>query len=677
MKRDIIKGIAVNNPWDIDKDYLLFTIDYAAKMGFDHVQIVGPIHDVVRGNCDGMTPYRKYSQFNDEKDMPYVEYNLDAVNAACDKAAAYGIKTYMWHHELELPNNFREAFPETLNSYGDVEVTHPIIKDFLENKIIDFFYYYPNMDGLILTLHETKYPLLKLKNQKLDKIQRVRYVTQILYDTCKALGKELIVRPFASIEEDYQMMLNAYEEISTDMMVMDKWTQFDWSLTMPHNRFFYKIQKNPLFVEADIFGEFFGKGHLPLMLKNHIAAKFAYCEGFSPKGYVARIDRSEQIPFGGVNEVNNEILRAYYFGEDPDAAIDAFMETKYPGAGSLVKAIMEKTEDVLIKTIWIKGYYYSQLSLFPNINHSKNHFYFEMMRENSDIASDEWFIPKDWEPVTIQAIIEEKETAVREAKALYEQVCALEDKIEAKEYKKLWTKFSNLKLVTQIWLELTKMFIHYVRYFETRDEQQKTALKKAMEDIVALSDKGIEILGDAFYCAGTRDAFRKGSDSNVVQNLVDEIWESFELELEATERLEKEQNLLDFIICGGGMEGHRLQKEVNFSDTFAHNGAICRIPGDIRGAKWCSINAHGWFSYEMAVKPGAVNTFIIEAEGYDGEMDTLVTIGDTEYEIHEKTTDKIEISLSYTAPEDESVVRIRFDKLSGHTPCVYSIRVTK
>ena len=32
-----------------------------------------------------------------------------------------------------------------------------------------------------------------------------------MHDTCKKLGKELIVRPFASLEEDYVMMTKAYE----------------------------------------------------------------------------------------------------------------------------------------------------------------------------------------------------------------------------------------------------------------------------------------------------------------------------------------------------------------------------------------------------------------------------------------------------------------------------------
>lgn len=325
----LIKGISVCNPVEIDRDYLLYTIDYAAQNGFDHLQIIGPIHDYVKGNIDGMTMYRKYSGFNDEKNLEYVRFCEDVINEACKKAKNHGIKTFMWHHELYLPDKFKNEFPEIINSYGDIEASHPLIEDFLRNKIIDFFHTYPDMDGIILTLHETSIPLLKLKNQKLGKIERVKFVTEILYNSCISLGKELIVRPFASIEEDYDMLTKAYEEISTNLMVMDKWTQFDWSLTMPSNRFFNKIKSNPLFVEADIFGEFFGKGRLPLMLSKHIMDKFDYCSKFDPAGYVARIDRNGQIPFGDINEVNLNIMNACLSGEDVDVEIDSFFKSKY------------------------------------------------------------------------------------------------------------------------------------------------------------------------------------------------------------------------------------------------------------------------------------------------------------------------------------------------------------
>ena len=46
-----------------------------------------------------------------------------------------------------------------------------------------------------------------------------------------------------------------------------------------------------------------------------------------------------------------------------------------------------------------------------------------------------------------------------------------------------------------------------------------------------------------------------------------------------------------------------------------------------------------------------------------------------EYEIHEKTEGRKEIMFTYMADPGEKAVRIRVDKLSGNTPCVYAIKV--
>ena len=670
-RKQIIKGIAVCNPVDIDKDYLLFTVDYAAEMGFNHMQIVGPIHDAVKGNVDGMTLYRKYSMFNDEKDLPYVKHAVEAVNEACVKTISHGIKTYVWHHELELPSAFKEVYPEVLNNCGDIEVTHPLVKDFLEHKIIDFFYAYPNIDGIILTLHETKIPLLKLKDQKLGKIERVKYVTQILFDTCKGLGKELIVRPFASLEEDYVMMAKAYEEISTDLLVMDKWTQFDWSLTMPHNAFYHKIKNNPLFVEGDIFGEFFGKGRLPLMLKEHIAGKFNYCEDFSPRGYVARIDRTGQDPFGDVNEVNIHIMHAHLNQKDVNKEIDAFFREKYPVAWAEVRALMEQTEAVLKKIFYAKGYYFTELSLFPGLNHCKNHYYFEMMRENCDIASNEWYIPRDWERGTLEDLLAEKETAASEAAELLECLTELKDRLAEEEYDKLWVKFCNLKLVAEIWLVLNRTFMDYAKYFETRDDKYVDTLEENITKLLDVNRYGAELLGDKFYLLSISEYFTSGGS---IEAFAEEIRESFRLEREAVERIEQEK-VLDYVICGGAMEGHRLQKEVNFSDTFVRDGALCRIPGNKRGMEWSSINAHGWFSYEVKVKPYHENAFEILMDSSDEELEVGIIIGENEYLIHKKIVGRTPILISYTENQGNTSARIHFNKVSSYTPFVYEIKV--
>ncbi len=675
MARKMMKGISTLNPVDVERDYYLYTVDYAISHGFDHYQLIGPIHDGIKGNIDGMTFSKKYARFNDEKNADYVNYCLEVVNEGLEKLSAAGVKTYMWHHELELPFGFNAAFPEALNEYGDIEVTHPVVKDYLENKIIDFFDAYPKMDGIILTLHETKVPLLKLKKQKLNPTERVKYVTEILYTTCKSLGKELIVRPFASIEEDYEMMTKAYEEISRDLIIMDKWTQFDWSLCLPDNRFYAKIKNNPLFVEADIFGEFFGKGRLPLMLRSHITNKFSYCEKFSPVGYVARIDRAGLDPFGEVNEVNLIIMHAVLSGDNVDEKIDQFFNEKYGKAGAGVREIMENTEDILKKIIYLNGYYYSQLSLFPRVNHCKNHFYFEMMRDDWRIASNEWFIPIGWQRGSLDSVMEEKASAAREAEDALNKLIKLESEIEPEAYKSLYTKFKNLELVAKIWKTFTDAIYNYAKYFEYGDEKYKTAFYNKAEALSLLNESGKKALGDDFYCI-SGDSLVGAGRYELIAIFLKEIKESFWLESKSKEELDKE-NLYDYIICGGASEGHALMKEVNFSDTLVSEGALCRIPGHMRregNSIMSLINAHGWFSYEIKVKPGEANRIVIVAGGYDEKVDMRVTLGDKVFDFHEGT-DFHEYCINYEASADETAVRIRIDRISPDAPLVRYIKV--
>ena len=339
-----IRGISIINPDDVEKTYYEYCIDYAIKANYNHIQITGPIQNPVKGNIDGMTFSVKYSQFNDEKDAEYIKYCQKVVNEGLERSNKAGIKTFMWHHELDLPRAFTKAFPQVLNENGDIEVSHPIVKDYLENKIIDFFEQYPKMDGIVLTLHETKIPLLKLKNQKLDKIERVKYVTEILYNVCQRYGKEMIVRPFASLAKDQTMMLKAFAEISPNLFVMDKWTKYDWSLSLPDNDFFNEIERNPYVIETDIFGEYFGKGRLPIMFKEHIEHKYSYCEQFPHQGFVNRIDRNYQHPFGSVNEVNLVVMQALSNNLDVEKAVKEFFDERYGEAAAEVREVMERTE---------------------------------------------------------------------------------------------------------------------------------------------------------------------------------------------------------------------------------------------------------------------------------------------------------------------------------------------
>lgn len=674
MKDKQIKGISVLNPVRVDREIYLRSIDHAIKHGYNHIQLIGPIHDPVRGNVDGMVFYKKYSRFNSSKDADYVNHCIKVVNEALEKSHAAGIETYMWHHELDIPDGFCEAFPELLNEYGDVEVSHPILRDFLENKLKDFFETYPLMDGLVITYYETKVPLMRLKNQKLSTTERMKYVTQLLYDTCKKYGKKIIVRTDATLEEDYVTLLKVYEQVSTDMVIMDKWTQFDWSLTLPPNQFIRNVDKNPQLMETDLFGEYFGKGRFPLMLRKHIEQNYAHCEKYSPCGYVSRIDRSGFYPWDEVNEVNLVIMHALMSGENVDEAIDLFFKGKYGKTADKVRAIMEQTEDVVRRILFLNGYYFSELSRFPTLNHSKNHFYFEMMRENYHIASKEWFVPAMWKRGNIGKIFDEIESAKNDAAILLQRVLALKDEIVEDEFADLYVKFRNLDICARIWGELVEVFFSYSRYIDGGEKEYYSKLKKALSRLLELESIGKERLGDKFHCIiGDRfDGLVHNRD--MISEFVAEIEVSLAYE-DSKNRELANGGLTDYVICGGACEGHRLQKEVNFSDTLIRGGELCRIPGNRKGLEWSMITAHGWFSYEICVNPDRENTVSVDVGSNTDTLCMKVIIGNDEHTVNMDGGDKRRIEFIYRANPNEKKVRIRFEKISANVPCVYTVTV--
>lgn len=670
-------GYSFCNPDRVDRDYLAFCVQYCIKAHINHIQIIGPIHDTRIGNVDGMTLYKKYSQFNEGKDLDYIAQTRAAFAEVLPEARAHGIKSYVWHHELELSDDFAAAFPETLNETGDYEVSHPLIKDYLENKISDFFEQYPDVDGIVLTLHETKVPLLKLKNQKLSRGERVRYITDILYQACKRLGKELIVRPFASIPEDYSMLMDAYAKISPDLVVMDKWTQFDWSLCAPHNSFFNRIEHNPLLVEADIFGEFFGKGRLPLMLLDHIKAKVAYCEQYSPRGYCARIDRNGMIPFGDVNEVNLAIMNAAMNGADADEAALRFYRARYGEAGEAVFEIMKRTEACVSKIIYLRGYYFSELSYFPGLNHSKNHFYFEMMREGFELCSGEWFIPIGWNRGTMEEVFAEKDEAVREATELYAQVMALNGKLNEGDFAALSAKFDNLRLVAQMWRGLVDVFYHYEQFFvKGLDPEEEAKLGDAIAAIERLHDEGGARLGNRFYAF----LHNKGELDDYPKLFLDDLRESFAAEKADTAALLADGSYFDFCLCGGGAEGHRLKKEVNYSDTLVIDSHTARIPGHNPARDWGRINTHGWFSYELTVPEEGSYTLEVVAGSFTDRLSCTLTVDDeTVRNVCQPVSAKKAATLLFpmNGQKGKNSIRVRVDRNSADTPFICRIAIKK
>ena len=337
---------------------------------------------------------------------------------------------------------------------------------------------------------------------------------------------------------------------------------------------------------------------------------------------------------------------------------------------------MEKTEEVLKKTIYLNGYYFNSQSFFPGLNHSKNHYYFEIMRENCNMDSNEWFIPKDYVRGPVEALMEEKKSARACATELLQKFEQLRGRLNSEDYEKIHAKFMNLKAAAEIWTILTSIILSYVSYFDTRDIRYIESIEKELENLLEKRDVAMEILGDDFFCLRNPMVNDKKWRFDYVGEFAEEVKASFYSEKEAMERMEKE-NLLDYVVCGGAVEGHLLQKEVNFSDTFVKEDGPCRLAGSGKGTEWCSINAHGWFSYLVKIKPKSKNIIVITAGSIGEGTNIGVTVENEKFTLCSEESAVREFILEYNEKEGKDAVRVRFDKISANTPCIYTVKVLK
>ena len=183
---------------------------------------------------------------------------------------------------------------------------------------------------------------------------------------------------------------------------------------------------------------------------------------------------------------------------------------------------MEKTEDIQKRIFYLNGYYFTQGSYFPDVNQIKNHFWFEIMKDDCDIASDEWFIPVGWQRGETVNLLKEKDGAVEESKELLSSVEKLKGEIEKTEYDKLLVKFKNLAFVAELWRELAYAIFNYVKYFETREKKYHAALRENLKTIDDVNAAGIESLGTDFYNYKGAQGFlslNKETDSDFTRSL--------------------------------------------------------------------------------------------------------------------------------------------------------------
>lgn len=99
----------------------------------------------------------------------------------------------------------------------------------------------------------------------------------------------------------------------------------------------------------------------------------------------------------------------------------------------------------------------------------------------------------------------------------------------------------------------------------------------------------------------------------------------------------------------------------------------CRTAGSQRGALWSVVKTHGWFSYEMKVKPGVENVITVTGKGEDGNFNIDIEINGEMKRYSKSGEGLVDIEHRFTPKEGQDMVIVRIDRNSDSLPFIYTL----
>jgi hypothetical protein len=282
-----------------------------------------------------------------------------------------------------------------------------------------------------------------------------------------------------------------------------------------------------------------------------------------------------------------------------------------------------------------------------------------------------------------QVVLRDQDEAVARIEEKLKLVKTLEGKLDSEKYYSIYMRFTNFLYVAKIFRELSRAYIAMATYFEDNDESVLPEIFDAIDKMTALDDAGYRELGPDWHCevlslkpgnpfitySITVDYSRRTSQVFHLKNM---LGRAIALEVEARHMLAKE-NPVDFIVAGGFSEGHCLNCEPNFSGALTLDDGNCRTAGSERGAYWSVLKAHGWFCYDMKVKPNAENTLVVRGKGHTGTFSIDISIDGTVTRHSITGNGILEIARTFTPGKDTETVTVRIDRNSESLPFVYTL----
>ncbi len=246
-----------------------------------------------------------------------------------DLALSEGIPFYLWVHEFDdVPKRFLKD--------GRVDMEDPALWPYIEQRYERLLAAVPKTAGFVLTLHESDFRVFRDDRViSRDAIpERIRKVSQLVYDVLKRHGKQLILRNFFYEPVEMEAFKAALAQLPDDIIVMSKDTTHEFHPFYPWDPLHGQTGKKRQIIEIDLGVEKAWSGRGVYAQTDYIRRAVERARDTHLAGMVGRARLGAEQPFTDLHEVNLYAFSRYL--QNPDLPVDDVLsdwaKKRYPAA---------------------------------------------------------------------------------------------------------------------------------------------------------------------------------------------------------------------------------------------------------------------------------------------------------------------------------------------------------
>ncbi|QYM78571.1 hypothetical protein K0B96_14900 [Horticoccus luteus] len=586
---------SIMHPTRVDPDYMWTVIAAAAKCQVDSFEICGDCHSWT-GGLEGAIQFRDYPAATEQLDVSGIEENIRRLVETVRLAHESGRPVYYWHREVMVPRIVVETVPGLLDENGEFNLLGNAYHELIRSKVAEFFDRVPGMDGLVLTLTESNYSVIH--NSGPERYPPALVIERVIATFAEALarrGKRFILRSFGSVAQDYEDILAGARRASAQFHfeVETKITPYDFSPFLPFNPFLRAQKPATLSAEYDSIGEFLGAGFLPAADPQRVIDSVNFARAQGVDRHAIRIDRIGHPVFASAQAVN--LLAFERAILDPHTTAEsvwsAWAEAHWPECAAEMTRLMRRGIEAVKKLHFIDGnVIFHAFPIQPELKWVKACGILSLFTPGADLSSHQgmWGILGDRRsPASRAAILQEKDEAIAIADECWGTLQTLRPRLSAEEFRvadEAWRNATVAARLIRAWCACVAAYFDDLAAGEADAPRLERAIAAARPVFAPFANVIVtrQPTGPSEHEYG--DGNREPED--VASAYARPLWahmsllqEEYRAEAAERARWRARPGVVDYIVCGGLTDDHRVTRYMHASHSHA-NGRPSRVVGN-------------------------------------------------------------------------------------------------